>query len=77
MRISQKIIDELKCNNKLKGLVAIAHERTVYTIDRWIRTKDIKQLTAAVTLHLDIIERETGFTAEDIFIFSEDEISKT
>ena len=68
MTISQKAIDELKRNNRLKGLVAIAHGCTVYTIDRWIRTRNIKQLTAAVVLHINIIKQETGFTTEDILV---------
>jgi hypothetical protein len=68
MTISQKAIDELKRNNKLKGLVAIAHGCTVYTIDRWIRTGSIKNLTAAVVIHMNIIKQETGLETEDILV---------
>lgn len=71
MTISQKAIDELKRNNRLKGLVAIAHGCTVYTIDRWIRTKDIKHLTAAAALHIGIIKQETGFQIDDILIIDD------
>lgn len=68
MIISQKAIDELKRNNKLKGLVAIAHGCTVYTIDRWLRVRSVKHLTAAVTLHIDLIKKETGFSTDDILV---------
>jgi len=68
MTISQKAIGELKHNNRLKALIAIAHDCTVYTIDRWIRTKDIKHLTAAAALHIDIFKKETGFSTEDILV---------
>jgi hypothetical protein len=68
MTISQKAIVELKQNNRLKAMIAIAHDCTVYTIDRWIRTRDIKHLTTAAALHLDIFKGETGFSTEDILV---------
>ena len=68
MTISQKAIDELKRNNRLKALLAIAHDCTVYTIDRWIRTRDIKHLTTAATLHINLIKQETGFSTEEILV---------
>jgi hypothetical protein len=68
MIISNKMTEELRYNNKLKALISIAHRRTVYTIDRWIRKKDIKHLTTAVILHMDIIKQETGFSADEILV---------
>jgi len=70
MTLSQKLIDELKRNNRLKGFIAIAHKRTVYTIDRWLRNGDIKHLTAAVILHIDLVKKETGFSTGDILVES-------
>jgi hypothetical protein len=68
MIISPKAIDALKRNYKLKGLVAIAHGCTVQTIERWIRKKSIKHLTAAAVLHMDIIKEHTGFNTDDILV---------
>jgi hypothetical protein len=66
MTISAKFAKELKSNNRLKALIAIEHDCTVYTIDRWFRTNDIKKLTAIATLYMDLIKKETGLSAEDI-----------
>jgi hypothetical protein len=60
MTISQKAIDKLKSNYRLKGLIEVAHECTVYTIERWIRINDIKRLTCIAVLHLMIFKKETG-----------------
>ncbi len=73
MILSQKLISELKRNNRLKALIAIANECTVYTIDRWIRTGNVKLLMAAVTLHVELIKKETGFSIADIYVESETE----
>ena len=67
MTITQLAIDSLKGNNKLKAHIAIAHNCTVYTIDRWIRKKDYKHLTSAIALHLEIFQAQSGLSMEEIF----------
>jgi hypothetical protein len=68
MIVTPKMITELKGNNKLKAQLSIAHKCTVYTIDRWIRKKDIKHLTTLITLHFELIQHETGFDTGDILM---------
>jgi hypothetical protein len=67
MTITQKAIDTLKSNNNLKAHIAIAHNCTVYTIDRWIRTKDYKHLTGVIAVYVELFQKESGLALYQIF----------
>lgn len=67
MRITQQAIDVLKRNNRLKAHISLAHNCTIYTIDRWIRTRDYKHLTGVVAVYVELFQKESGLALYQIF----------
>lgn len=63
MRISDKALNAIKESTRLKNLLALAMDCSVYTIDRWIKEGG-DNLTKATALK--IIREETGLSDSDL-----------
>lgn len=63
MKLTDKAKEAVKTNVRLKNLLAIAFECSVFTIRRWVDEEEIR-LTAPTST--DIIEKETDLKIEDI-----------
>ena len=72
MKLKQAAIDRIKVNTRIKNLLALALDRSVYTVTRWIEDNDDNLTKAAA---LKIIREETGLSDEDI-LEMESEISR-
>lgn len=63
MRITQNIIDRIKKDVRTKNLLALALNRSVMTVTRWIDTNDDNLTKAAA---LKVIREELGVTDDEI-----------
>ena len=63
MRLSEKAKDAINKGTRLKNLLAVELECSVFTIKRWLDDNDVR-LTAPVSTQ--IIEKETGLTIDEI-----------
>ena len=63
--LTEKALKAITSNETLKGRIATACNRSVYTIIRWVQDKDVMLTTAAV---LQLIREETGMSDEEILI---------
>lgn len=63
MRISLKAIDRIKPDTRIKTMLALALNRSVYTITKWIDENDDNLTKAAA---LEVIRKETGLTDSEI-----------
>lgn len=65
MKLTAKAIEEIKGNKRLRGLLALALDRTDYTILRWLKPgEDSDDLTKATAI--EIIKKETGMSESEI-----------
>lgn len=63
MILSSKALIEIKSNTLAKNLLAVKMNRSVHTIEKWIKDNDIMLTTADA---LEVIKQETGLTDEEI-----------
>jgi hypothetical protein len=61
--LSKKAIEALKASESMKGRIAEALGRSVYTVNRWMYDNDVMLTTATA---LQIIREETGLTDDEI-----------
>lgn len=65
MRLTSKAINAIAKNNKAKAKLALEHDKSGYTIERWIdENEDNGKLTTAASLQ--IIQTETELTQDEI-----------
>lgn len=63
MKLTQKAIDAIKTDIKVRARLSLALDRSSFTIDKWIKTNDDKLTKAA---SLQVIREETGLTDAEI-----------
>lgn len=63
MRITQKALKEIKSDTRIKTLLALELNKSVYTITRWIEDNDDNLTKAAA---LKVIRKETGLKDREI-----------
>lgn len=63
MKLTDKAKEATSGNTRLKNLLALQFNRSVFTIQRWIDEGDVRLTTPSAT---EIIKEETGLTDKDI-----------
>lgn len=63
MILTSKALAEIKSNTRLKNLLALELDRSVHTIEKWIKDNDEMLTTASA---LEVIRKETGLTDSEI-----------
>ncbi len=63
MVLTSKALAEIKGSTRLKNLLALELDRSVHTIEKWIKENDQMLTTASA---LEVIRKETGLTDEQI-----------
>jgi hypothetical protein len=64
MKVSKKVLESIRRNNKIIGLLMGAFDVHFRTIENWIENNDIRLTTPLAT---KIIIDETGISEDEIF----------
>jgi hypothetical protein len=73
MKLSKKAIQRLRENKKARGRIALAFDKTDFSVIRWIKENSANSmLTTAAAMQ--IIREETGLTDEQILEETETEV---
>lgn len=63
MKLSDKAKQAIKDSTRLKNLLAIEFDCSVFTIRRWVDEGEVRLTAPSAT---DIVQKESGLTIEDI-----------
>jgi hypothetical protein len=63
MKLTQKTIDEIRSNKRLRALLALALDKSEFSIHRYLVSNDDNLTKAAA---LQVIREETGFIDSEI-----------
>jgi hypothetical protein len=75
MKLSTSAIEKLKGNTRLKNLLALSANKSIYTIEKWIKENETNGDLTKASL-LKIIKVETELSEEQILEEEEAELQR-